>query len=86
MAPSRLCPLLLLLSLAVMCAGVVGDDNRPKAGKKKKDIRDYNDADMARLLEEWEVTLSVGWVGWCGPLHYTTGRRPRALPNPDLCV
>ncbi|XP_028812713.1 LRP chaperone MESD [Denticeps clupeoides] len=22
--------------------------------KKKKDIRDYNDADMARLLEEWE--------------------------------
>lgn len=23
--------------------------------KKKKDIRDYNDADMARLLEQWEV-------------------------------
>lgn len=22
---------------------------------KKKDIRDYNDADMARLLEQWEV-------------------------------
>ncbi|XP_078283254.1 LRP chaperone MESD [Rhinoraja longicauda] len=54
MAPSRLCTLLLLLSLAVLCAGVVDDDHRPKAGKKKKDIRDYNDADMARLLEEWE--------------------------------
>ncbi|KAI4895453.1 hypothetical protein NFI96_009078 [Prochilodus magdalenae] len=26
-------------------------DTKPK---KKKDIRDYNDADMARLLEEWE--------------------------------
>lgn len=23
--------------------------------KKKKDIRDYNDADMAKLLEQWEV-------------------------------
>ncbi|XP_077084187.1 LRP chaperone MESD isoform X2 [Siphateles boraxobius] len=26
--------------------------------KKKKDIRDYNDADMARLLEEWEMMTS----------------------------
>lgn len=25
---------------------------------KKKDIRDYNDADMARLLEQWEVCVS----------------------------
>ncbi|OCT86836.1 LRP chaperone MESD [Xenopus laevis] len=25
-----------------------------KTKKKKKDIRDYNDADMARLLEQWE--------------------------------
>lgn len=27
----------------------------PPTPKKKKDIRDYNDADMARLLEQWEV-------------------------------
>ncbi|XP_042561301.1 LRP chaperone MESD [Clupea harengus] len=27
------------------------EDTKPK---KKKDIRDYNDADMARLLEQWE--------------------------------
>ena len=27
----------------------------PPPRKKKKDIRDYNDADMARLLEQWEV-------------------------------
>ncbi|XP_001928898.1 LDLR chaperone MESD [Sus scrofa] len=26
----------------------------PPPRKKKKDIRDYNDADMARLLEQWE--------------------------------
>ncbi|XP_062921826.1 LRP chaperone MESD [Mobula hypostoma] len=43
-----------LLLLVVLLTGVVGDGNRAKAGKKKKDIRDYNDADMARLLEEWE--------------------------------
>ncbi|XP_061671582.1 LRP chaperone MESD [Syngnathoides biaculeatus] len=28
-------------------------DSKDKT-KKKKDIRDYNDADMARLLEQWE--------------------------------
>lgn len=26
--------------------------------RKKKDIRDYNDADMARLLEQWEVRVA----------------------------
>lgn len=26
--------------------------------RKKKDIRDYNDADMARLLEQWEVCVA----------------------------
>ncbi|XP_066492176.1 LRP chaperone MESD [Tiliqua scincoides] len=36
---------LLLLACAVA--------QEPKA-RKKKDIRDYNDADMARLLEQWE--------------------------------
>ncbi|KAM9861230.1 LRP chaperone MESD [Aulostomus maculatus] len=28
--------------------------NSEDTTKKKKDIRDYNDADMARLLEQWE--------------------------------
>ncbi|XP_060708905.1 LRP chaperone MESD [Hemiscyllium ocellatum] len=48
--------LLLLLPLLLLLSGpAAGEENRPKAGpKKKKDIRDYNDADMARLLEEWE--------------------------------
>uniref|UniRef100_UPI00398ED422 LRP chaperone MESD n=1 Tax=Pristiophorus japonicus TaxID=55135 RepID=UPI00398ED422 len=43
-----------LLLILVLVLGAAGDENRPKTGKKKKDIRDYNDADMARLLEEWE--------------------------------
>ncbi|XP_065150342.1 LRP chaperone MESD [Paramisgurnus dabryanus] len=38
--------LFLILFISVHC-----NDTKPK---KKKDIRDYNDADMARLLEEWE--------------------------------
>ncbi|XP_056095567.1 LRP chaperone MESD [Rhinichthys klamathensis goyatoka] len=38
--------LFLILFISVHCT-------ETKA-KKKKDIRDYNDADMARLLEEWE--------------------------------
>lgn len=29
---------------------------------KKKDIRDYNDADMARLLEQWEVRLRATFI------------------------
>ncbi|KAK9971338.1 hypothetical protein ABG768_024710 [Culter alburnus] len=38
--------LFLILFISVHCT-----ETKPK---KKKDIRDYNDADMARLLEEWE--------------------------------
>ena len=45
------CLALLLCTLLVV---VIGSDG-PNKPKKKKDIRDYNDADMARLLEEWEV-------------------------------
>ncbi|XP_051757238.1 LRP chaperone MESD [Ctenopharyngodon idella] len=38
--------LFLILFISIHCT-----ETKPK---KKKDIRDYNDADMARLLEEWE--------------------------------
>ncbi|XP_054859090.1 LRP chaperone MESD [Eublepharis macularius] len=46
---------LLLCGLAVALGAEEqkGSAAAPKA-KKKKDIRDYNDADMARLLEQWE--------------------------------
>lgn len=50
--------LFLILFISVHCT-----DNKPK---KKKDIRDYNDADMARLLEEWEVSLK--WTRAHSPL------------------
>ncbi|XP_056134952.1 LRP chaperone MESD [Lampris incognitus] len=44
------CVVLLLLTYS-LCIITADDKTKPK---KKKDIRDYNDADMARLLEEWE--------------------------------
>uniref|UniRef100_A0A8C6VPS9 LRP chaperone MESD n=1 Tax=Naja naja TaxID=35670 RepID=A0A8C6VPS9_NAJNA len=47
------------LCLAVVLCACLAAAEEPKKsshkpGKKKKDIRDYNDADMARLLEQWE--------------------------------
>lgn len=46
------CAVLLLCTYLICILATDGQNNKPK---KKKDIRDYNDADMARLLEEWEV-------------------------------
>ncbi|CAL8246626.1 unnamed protein product [Lota lota] len=43
----------LVLLLCTHLLVVIGTES-PNKPKKKKDIRDYNDADMARLLEEWE--------------------------------
>lgn len=48
---------LLLLLLCVLFLTNSAADSKEKP-RKKKDIRDYNDADMARLLEQWEVSLS----------------------------
>ncbi|XP_076003044.1 LRP chaperone MESD [Genypterus blacodes] len=42
-----------LLLLCTYLLYVVASDSKNHP-KKKKDIRDYNDADMARLLEQWE--------------------------------
>lgn len=42
-------------------AGAGEPEGKRRAGPaKKKDIRDYNDADMARLLEQWEVRGGAG--------------------------
>ncbi|XP_053934070.1 LRP chaperone MESD [Cuculus canorus] len=45
-----------LLAVLALCAAADDDpEGKRRAGPaKKKDIRDYNDADMARLLEQWE--------------------------------
>lgn len=47
---------MLLLSTYLLCVLAAESKDKPK---KKKDIRDYNDADMARLLEQWEVRSRV---------------------------
>ncbi|XP_063304981.1 LRP chaperone MESD [Pelobates fuscus] len=49
MAAFRLFGVCLCFLLLVSLAGSVDEKK-----KKKKDIRDYNDADMARLLDQWE--------------------------------
>uniref|UniRef100_A0AAF6YIC6 LRP chaperone MESD n=1 Tax=Bos taurus TaxID=9913 RepID=A0AAF6YIC6_BOVIN len=54
------CDLLLLLLLPPRAFATEGPaetpgEATPPPRKKKKDIRDYNDADMARLLEQWEA-------------------------------
>lgn len=50
-----------VLGLALwLCAAAGEPEGKRRAGPaKKKDIRDYNDADMARLLEQWEVRGGV---------------------------
>ncbi|XP_039977133.1 LRP chaperone MESD [Xiphias gladius] len=42
-----------VLLLCTYLLFILATDTKDKT-KKKKDIRDYNDADMARLLEQWE--------------------------------
>uniref|UniRef100_A0A8C8VQK7 LRP chaperone MESD n=1 Tax=Pelusios castaneus TaxID=367368 RepID=A0A8C8VQK7_9SAUR len=44
----------LLLLLLLAAAGAGEPEGQRRSARKKKDIRDYNDADMARLLEQWE--------------------------------
>uniref|UniRef100_A0A1A8RGA1 LRP chaperone MESD n=3 Tax=Nothobranchius TaxID=28779 RepID=A0A1A8RGA1_9TELE len=41
---------IILLCSCLLCISALDAKTKPK----KKDIRDYNDADMARLLEQWE--------------------------------
>lgn len=50
---------LLLLPSPGACAAETPGEATPPPRKKKKDIRDYNDADMARLLEQWEVRAAL---------------------------
>lgn len=51
----------LLLVLCALFLTLLAADSKQKP-KKKKDIRDYNDADMARLLEQWEVRYSGAFL------------------------
>ncbi|MBN3280695.1 MESD protein, partial [Polyodon spathula] len=51
MASPKWSCVLFLLFVTIFCI-VTANDVKNQKPKKKKDIRDYNDADMARLLEE----------------------------------
>ena len=51
---------LLLLALQVFLAATKEDSGGGEAEKwKKKDVRDYTDADIERLYEQWEVNNPV---------------------------
>ena len=37
-------------------------DPNEKPSWAKKDIRDYSDADLERLLDQWEVTMQIKFI------------------------
>ena len=80
-------PLLPRACAAEGAAGTPGEASPPPR-KKKKDIRDYNDADMARLLEQWEVRARApaGCSRSRAPLPLTSGPSARAPSTPRLGV
>lgn len=50
----------LVLLLVVLCGVlVVAKKATEKPSWAKKDIRDYSDADMERLLDQWEVSFVI---------------------------
>jgi hypothetical protein len=48
---------ILLFTTAICIIHCKKFKNEDKPAWAKKDIRDYNDADLERLLEQWEVNL-----------------------------
>lgn len=54
MKPSAVCILIyFLVLLTISSCKKASEDNKPQWAKK--DIRDYNEADLERLLDQWEV-------------------------------
>lgn len=50
------CKLCVFLVLVMMCTLAVAKKAKDKPDWAKKDIRDYSEADMERLLDQWEVS------------------------------
>lgn len=46
---------LVLICCAVMCVSGAKNKDGEKPAWAKKDIRDYTDADLERLLDQWDV-------------------------------
>lgn len=55
MKPVAISCVLILVTLLIMPSSRC--QVRKKDGKPKKDLRDYTDADLERLYEEWEVIM-----------------------------
>ena len=52
--------ILLLVCVSVVYCSVDGKDNKVDSEKwKKKDVRDYTDADLEKLLDQWEVLFNI---------------------------
>ena len=45
-----------LLLVGVLCRGETGKSKEKKTAKIGKDITDYTDADVYRLLDQWDVS------------------------------
>ena len=45
-----------LIAILLGCAVASKKKDGPKPDWAKKDIRDYSDADLERLLDQWEVS------------------------------
>lgn len=50
----------LLILLVAVCAKKFEEENKPDWAKKK--ITDYSDADMERLLDQWNVRNEIYWT------------------------
>ena len=55
-------PVILVCIACFVLIGVISAKRKdatddPEEKWKKKDVRDYTDADLERLLDQWEVTL-----------------------------
>ena len=49
----------LLSIFIVIISGKKFEDEKEKPAWAKKDIRDYNEADLERLLDQWEVKYNM---------------------------
>ena len=76
---------LLLLFIAASLAAKRDEKKDDTSEKwKKKDIRDYSDADMERLFEQWEVMLFLLTLSPLFTGHWTLNLAGLRISLPDI--
>lgn len=64
----------LLISLLVVCLAIVTaakkNDDKEKPAWANKKLTDYSDADMERLLDQWNVRNILNNLNLLFPIHY----------------